>query len=73
MHAADRLPGLRPGTGLTALAWLMRLGFVGAPPIVGLIADATSLRVGLLVVPVAGLAIAAAAGVLSGRRRPVRS
>lgn len=70
MHAADRLPGLRPGSGLTALVWLMRLGFVGAPPIVGIIADATSLRFGLLVVPVAGLAIAAAAGVLSGKRRP---
>jgi len=73
MHGADRLPGLRAGSGLTALAWLMRLGFVGAPPIVGMIADATSLRGGLLVVPVAGLAIAAAAGVLNGRRQPVRS
>lgn len=73
MHGADRLPGLRAGTGLTALAWLMRLGSVGAPPIVGMIADATSLRFGLLVVPVAGLAIAAGAGALSGRRRPVRS
>lgn len=73
MHAADGLPGLRAGAGLTALAWLMRLGSVGAPPIVGMIADATSLRGGLLVVPVAGLAIAAAAGALNGRRRPVRS
>lgn len=73
MHGADRLPGLRPGTGLTALAWLMRLGFVGAPPLVGMIADATSLRMGLIVVPVAGLAVAAAAGVLSGRRPPTRS
>ncbi len=39
----------------------------------GVVSDATSLRVGLLVVPLAGLAIAAAAAVLSGRRRPVRS
>ncbi|WP_293242960.1 MFS transporter [Mycolicibacterium sp.] len=73
MHGADRLPGLKAGTGLAALAWLMRVGFVGAPPIVGLIADATSLRIGLLIVPLAGLAIVAAAGVLSGRRPPVRS
>ncbi|WP_235892596.1 MFS transporter [Mycolicibacterium hodleri] len=73
MHGADRLPGFKPGTGLAALAWLMRVGFVGAPPIVGVVADATSLRVGLLIVPVAGLAIAAAAGVLSGRRPPARS
>lgn len=73
IHAADRLPGLRPGSGLTALSWLMRLGFVGAPPLVGMIADATSLRVGLLIVPVAGVTIAAAAGVLSRRRPPFRS
>jgi fucose permease len=73
MHAADRLPGLRPGTGLTAVAWLMRVGSVAAPPVVGVIADATSLRVGLLVVPAAGLAVIATAGALSARRRPTRS
>ena len=73
MRAADALPGLPLGTGLTALSWLMRLGFVGAPPLVGAIADATSLRVGLVVVPVAGLAIFAAAGALSARRPPTRS
>lgn len=73
MHCADRLPGLRPGAGLTALAWLMRVGFVGAPPLVGAVADATSLRVGLLIVPIAGIVVFAAAGVLSGRRSPARS
>jgi MFS family permease len=73
MHAADRLPGLRAGSGLTAVAWLMRIGFVAAPPVVGAIADATSLRVGLLVVPAAGLAVVAAAGALSARRPPSRS
>jgi fucose permease len=72
-HGADRLPGLRPGAGLTAVVWLQRLGFVAAPPVVGLIADATSLRVGLLVVPAVGLAAVCAAGVLSGRRPPARS
>ena len=29
MHAADELPGLRAGTGLTVLTWLMRVGFFG--------------------------------------------
>lgn len=72
-HAADRVPGLRPGTGLTAVIWLMRVGFVAAPPLVGVVADATSLRVGLLLVPVAGIAVILAAGVLSGRRPPTRS
>jgi MFS family permease len=73
MHAADRLPGLRPGTGLTVVAWLMRVGFVTAPPVVGLIADAAGLRAGLLLVPAAGLVAALTAGVLSGRRHPARS
>lgn len=73
MHGADQLPGLRPGTGLTAVTWLMRVGFFGAPLIVGVIADATSLRVGLLSVPVAGLVVIALAGTLSARRRPSRS
>ena len=35
MHRADQLPGLRPGSGLTVLTWLMRIGFFGAPLIVG--------------------------------------
>ncbi|MDT5188370.1 MAG: hypothetical protein QOI28_621, partial [Mycobacterium sp.] len=48
MHAADRLPGLRPGTGLTIVTWLCRVGFLMSPIIVGVVADATSLRVGLL-------------------------
>ena len=72
MHGADQLPGLRPGTGLTAVAWLMRVGFVSSPPVVGLIADATSLRVGLLVVPIAGLVVMLLAVALSPRRLPSR-
>ncbi|OBK81306.1 MFS transporter [Mycobacterium sp. 1164985.4] len=73
MHAADQLPGLRPGSGLTILTWLMRIGFFGAPVLVGVIADATSLRIGLLTVPIAGVLVVALSGVLSARRRPVRS
>jgi MFS family permease len=73
MHGADQLPGMRPGTGLTAVTWLMRVGFFGAPLLVGLVADATSLRVGLLSVSVAGVVVMALAGALSGRRLPTRS
>ena len=68
MHGADQLPGLRPGTGLTVVTWLMRVGFFGAPLLVGVVADATSLRVGLLAVPVAGVAVMALGGALSTRR-----
>ena len=69
MHAADELPGLRHGTGLMVVSWLMRLGFLLSPPLVGLIADQAGLRVGLLSIPVAGLLVALLAGVLEGRRR----
>ncbi|WP_396921920.1 MFS transporter [Mycolicibacterium sp.] len=67
MHGADQLPGLRPGTGLTAVTWLMRVGFFGAPLLVGVIADAAGLRVGLLSVPLAGVLVVLLAGAL---RRP---
>lgn len=67
MRAADELPGLRPGTGLTVLSWLMRAGVLGAPLAVGVIADATSLRLALLIVPAAGLVLVVFGGVL--RRR----
>jgi MFS family permease len=73
MHSADEIPGLRPGTGLTVLSWLMRVGFLGSPIIVGAIADAVSLRVGLLTVVVAGLAAVALARALSPRNPSARS
>ncbi|MGP5639518.1 MFS transporter [Brachybacterium tyrofermentans] len=71
MQEADDLPGLRHGTGLTVVSWLMRLGFLASPPLVGLVADAAGLRYGLLVVPVAGVLVIVLSGVLSGRR-PLR-
>ncbi|WP_209560077.1 MFS transporter [Frigoribacterium sp. PvP032] len=69
MHAADMLPGFRPGTGLTLVSWLMRLGFLAAPPLIGAVADASSLRVGLLLIPAVGLVVLALSGVLAGRQR----
>ncbi|HIY41908.1 MAG TPA: MFS transporter [Candidatus Nocardiopsis merdipullorum] len=68
LNEADELPGLRPGTGLTVVSWLMRLGFLLCPPVVGLIADATELRIGLLVVPVMGALVIVLAGVLRTRQ-----
>ncbi|MFF8035673.1 MFS transporter [Streptomyces sp. NPDC016626] len=68
MHEADELPGLKPGSGLTIVSWLMRLGFLCSPPVVGLVADAAGLRTGLLVVPLAGLLVILLAGVLRTRR-----
>ncbi|HET6394982.1 MAG TPA: MFS transporter [Blastococcus sp.] len=54
-HAADELPGLRRGTGLAVINWLLRIGFLLSPLVIGVLADATSLRVALLAVVVAGL------------------
>ncbi|GAA0527907.1 MFS transporter [Saccharopolyspora subtropica] len=56
-HAADTVPGLPPGVGIAVVGWLYRVGVLAGPPITGLLADAVSLRVGLLVVPAAGLLI----------------
>ncbi|WP_448070729.1 MFS transporter [Georgenia yuyongxinii] len=70
MHAADELPGLPPGAGLTVVSWLLRVGFLLSPPLVGLIADAAGLRVGLLTVVAAGLGMLALGGWLVPRRSP---
>lgn len=64
-EAADAMPGLKPGTALTVTSLVLRVGFLVSPPLVGLIADATSLRWGLLVVPASGLLVLALAWVLS--------
>lgn len=55
--AAGRLPGLPEGAGVTYVSWLMRVGFLVTSPIVGSVADLTSLRVGLGLLLLAGLAI----------------
>ncbi|MFE7276811.1 MFS transporter [Streptomyces sp. NPDC057623] len=68
LQGADELPGLKPGSGLTIISWLMRLGFLFSPPVVGLVADAAGLRTGLLVIPLAGLLVMLLAGVLQTRR-----
>jgi len=68
MHAADELPGLRPGVGLTVVSWLLRLGFLLSPPIVGFIADTESLRAGLIVAPAAALVAVLLARVLEKRK-----
>jgi MFS family permease len=55
MHTADELPGLPSGVGLTIVSWLLRVGFLLSPPIVGLVADLSSLRFGLLSIVLAGV------------------
>jgi MFS family permease len=67
-QAADELPGLPHGLGLAVINWLLRIGFLVSPPLVGALADATSLRVALLTVVLAGVG-----ALVLGRSLPSRS
>jgi MFS family permease len=72
MQTADDLPGLPEGVGLTVVSWLLRVGFLVSPPVVGVVADAVGLRVGLLSVVVGGVVVVVAGRVLEDgpARRP---
>ncbi|GAB3211756.1 MFS transporter [Marinactinospora endophytica] len=67
LTAAGEIPGVRSGDGVTIVAWLARVGFLCFPPLVGLVADSASLRVGLVAIPLAALIGAALAGALRPR------
>ena len=67
-HAAGDLPGVSTGNGVAAVAWMGRIGFLVAPPLIGVIGDAVNLRAGLVLVPVAGAVIALLAGALASDR-----
>ncbi|NIZ91228.1 MFS transporter [Kineococcus rubinsiae] len=54
-QAADEVPGLPHGLGLAVSNWLLRLGLLASPLIVGVVSDAVGLRLALLVVVLAGL------------------
>lgn len=71
--ASETIPGLKRGTGLTIVSWILRVAFLAGPPAVGAIADATSLRTGLMVVPIAGIAVVLLAGVLTSKPGASRS
>lgn len=67
LAAAGHIPGVRSGDGVTIVAWLARVGFLAFPPIVGAIADASSLRIGLALMPAAGVVVALLARTLPSR------
>ena len=72
-QAADELPGLPHGLGLAAINWLLRIGFLICPPLIGAVADATSLRVALLAVVLAGVGTLVFGRALPGRPSADRS
>ncbi len=55
--AADALPGLSTGVGLTAVNLMLRIGFLVSPPLIGFVSDLVSLRVALLSVVLAGVLV----------------
>jgi MFS family permease len=57
LTAAATLPGVSEGAGVTLVSWLMRIGFLITSPIIGGITDATSLRWGLCVLVIVGVAV----------------
>jgi len=67
LRAADALPGLRPGVALGLVGTVPRLAVLVGPVLVGLVADATSLRLALLVVPLAAAVALVLARSLPGR------
>jgi len=71
LRTGDAVPGLRPGLGLSLVATINRFVSVLAPPIIGLVADAHGLRVGLAAIPVAaGIALVLSAVLPSRLLRP---
>jgi MFS family permease len=68
LRAADALPGMRPGVALGLVGTVPRLAVLVGPVVVGLVADATSLRLALLEVPLAAAAAFLLARALPGQR-----
>lgn len=66
--AAAQLPGISPAHGIAAVSGMGNLGMMAGPPLIGLIAEHSSLSVGLLVVVAfASFMAAAAKRALQGR------
>ncbi|MBP2382367.1 MFS transporter [Brachybacterium sacelli] len=68
-RAADDMPGVPHGVGITVVGWFARLGFFVTPPIVGALGDAVTLRYALWIVPVYMVGILLFSGVLETRWR----
>lgn len=58
---------LSPGVALAAVSTIGFLGFLIGPPVIGLVAGATSLRVSFTIIALMGLCITVMAGVLKNR------
>ncbi len=59
--AASRIPGVSPAHGIAAVSSLGYLGMMAGPPLIGMVAQASSLTLGLLVVVVFAVVMAVSA------------
>ena len=69
LGAAAQLPGIGRAGGVTLVNWLMRVGFLGTSPLVGLIAAEAGLRWGLSLLVMVGVLTAVFAHRLDPPRR----
>lgn len=66
--AAGRTPGVHPGVALASVATLGYLGFLVGPPLIGLVAQATSLRTSFALVAVLAGVIVVLAGLMQPKK-----
>lgn len=67
LGAAAHIPGVGRAGGVTLVNWIMRVGFLGTSPLVGIIASLGTLRWGLSVLIVIGAVTVIFAGRLGGK------
>jgi MFS family permease len=68
LRAADGLPGLPRGVGLSLVGTVIRVAVLVSPALIGVTADATSLRAALFAMPLAAAVVLVLSPVLPGRR-----
>jgi MFS family permease len=69
LRAADGLPGLPRGVGLSLVGTVVRIAVLASPALIGITADATSLRAALLAMPLAAALVLVLTPALPASRR----
>lgn len=71
LSQAAHVPGVSESTGVTMVSWLLRAGFLLTSPLIGILTTAFSLRVGLSLLVISGLAAMLLARYLGGKPQPI--